>query len=74
MNNYTNVLKQIGHNFRVERTKQRLYQEKFAELADVHTNCIGKLERGKHNLTVKTIVELANSLEVPIENILTFSE
>lgn len=46
MSDYIDVLKKIGLNFRVERIKRRLSQEKFAELANVHTNYIGKVERG----------------------------
>ena len=53
MSDYTEILKQIGLNFRVERTKQGLSQEKFAERANVHTNYIGKIERGEQNLTIK---------------------
>lgn len=45
-------------------------QEKFAEIANVHTNYIGKVERGEQNLTIKKIVSLANSLNVPVESIL----
>ncbi len=74
MNDYKEVLKQIGLNFRVERTKKQLSQEKFAELANVHTNYIGKVERGEQNLTVKKIVDLTNSLEIPLENILKFQK
>lgn len=70
MSNYMQVLKKnFGLNFRVERTKRSLSQEKFAELANVHTNYIGKVERGEQNLTVKKIVALADSLGVPVENI-----
>ena len=70
MQDYSNILKKIGSNFRLERTKNGLSQERFAELANVHTNYIGKIERGEQNLTVKKIVALANSLNVPVENIL----
>ena len=74
MSDYEEVLKKIGLNFRVERTKRTLSQEKFAELAYVHTNYIGKVERGEQNLTVKKIVALANSLNVPIEEILNLTK
>ncbi len=74
MSDYEEVLKKIGLNFRVERTKRTLSQEKFAELADVHTNYIGKVERGEQNLTVKKIVALANSLNVPVEEILNLTK
>ena len=73
MSDYTEVLKKIGLNFRIERTKQGLSQETFAELANVHTNYIGKVERGEQNLTVKKIVDLTNSLNIPVENILHIS-
>lgn len=74
MSDYEEVLKKIGLNFRVERTKRTLSQEKFAELANVHTNYIGKVERGEQNLTIKKIVALANSLNVPIEEILNLTK
>ena len=72
MIDYKDVLKKIGLNFRVERTKKSLSQERFAELANVHTNYIGKVERGEQNLTVKKIVDLTNALDLSVENIFTF--
>ena len=74
MSDYKEVLKRIGLNFRVERTKRTLSQEKFAELANVHTNYIGKVERGEQNLTIKKIVALANSLNVSVEEILNLNK
>lgn len=74
MSDYIDVLKKIGLNFRVERIKRRLSQEKFAELANVHTNYIGKVERGEQNLTIKKVVVLADSLGVPVENIFHLNE
>ncbi len=70
MKDYNDILKKIGMNFRVERIKQSLSQEQFAELANVHTNYIGKVERGEQNLTVKKIVNLANALNIAPEIIL----
>ncbi len=70
MNDYRKVLKKIGLSFRVERTKQQLSQEKFAEIADVHMNYIGKIERGEQNLTIKKIVDLTNALDIPVNKIL----
>lgn len=70
MQSYIDILRKIGLNFRVERTKLSLSQEKFAELANVHTNYIGKVERGEQNLTIKKIVALSDSLGVSAEKIL----
>ena len=73
MTDYKVVLKKIGLNFRVERTKKSLSQEQFAELASVHTNYIGKVERGEQNLTVRKIVELTDALQISVEKILDIS-
>ena len=70
MLNSRDVLNRIGRHFRIERTKQSLSQEGFAEIAGVHTNYIGKIERGEQNLTIKKLVDLCNKLDIPIENIL----
>lgn len=72
MLDYVDVLKKIGLNFRIARVKKSLSQEAFAELANVHTNYIGKVERGEQNLTIKKVVSLANSLEISLDNILKF--
>ena len=60
----------LAINLKYFRMKYHLSQEKFAELANVHTNYIGKVERGEQNLTVKKIVDLANSLDISVYNIL----
>lgn len=73
MTDYKDVLKKIGLNFRVERTKKRLSQEKFAELVNVHTNYIGKVERGEQNLTVRKIVELTNALDLEVDKIMNMN-
>ena len=65
-------MKKIGLNFRAERMRKALSQEKFAEIANVHTNYIGKVERGEQNLKKKKIVSLANSLDISIEKIFYF--
>ncbi|MBR1425364.1 helix-turn-helix transcriptional regulator [bacterium] len=68
----TDVLKQIGLNFKLERIRKGLSQEGFAEVANVHTSYIGKIERGEQNLTVKKIIDIANSLEMPISKVFYF--
>lgn len=72
MINYYETLEKIGRNFRNHRSRLGWSQEKFAEYANVHTNYIGKVERGEQNLTIKKIVNLANVLQVPIEEIFNF--
>lgn len=71
MTEYKDILKKIGMNFRLERTRKMLSQEQFAELANVHTNYIGKIERGEQNLTVRKIVEISDALGISVNKILT---
>lgn len=70
MTEYKDILKKIGMNFRLERTRKMLSQEQFAELANVHTNYIGKIERGEQNLTVRKIVEIADALGISVSKVL----
>ena len=65
---YRELLARIGKNIRAERTKKGLSQETFAEIAGVHTNYIGKIERGEQNLTIKKLVDILNTLNLSVEN------
>ncbi|MFI3300313.1 MAG: helix-turn-helix transcriptional regulator [Candidatus Gastranaerophilales bacterium] len=73
MEEFKSISKQIGLNFRHARTKKGYTQEKFAEIANVHVNYIGKIERGEQNLTIKSMVELSNSLNTPTKDILSIN-
>lgn len=46
------------------RLKRKLSQEKLAELADLHRNYVGVLERGRQNPSLLIIAKLARALEV----------
>jgi len=41
-----------------------LSQEKLAELADLHRNCVGGVERGECNIALLNIVALARALRI----------
>jgi transcriptional regulator with XRE-family HTH domain len=54
----------LGKHVRKLRLEQRLSQEKLAELADLHRNYVGGVERGERNIAILNIVALAHALKV----------
>ena len=55
--------KRLGLSVRQRRTHLSLSQEKLAELADVHRNYIGLVERGEQNISIENLVRLAKALK-----------
>ena len=53
----------FGSVVRRERTRLGLTQEQLAELADLHTNYIGLVERGRTSAALDTIASLAQALK-----------
>ena len=53
----------FGKIIREKRLTLGLSQEKLAEKADLHTNYVGSVERGKRNIAIENIYALAIALE-----------
>ena len=54
----------FGRRVRELRLARQLSQEKLAELADLHRNYVGGVERGEPNVSLVNIVKLAHGLDV----------
>lgn len=66
------ILKQFGRNVKAERVRKGYTQEVLAEMMDINSEYISKIERGLENMSLKKIVNLANFLEADLKDILRF--
>lgn len=72
--NKEELLKKFGKNVKIERIKKDLTQENLAEKMDVSLSYLAGIERGRANMSLAKVLELANYLEVDISKLLNFSD
>lgn len=60
----------LGDRLREERMKQNLSQEKLAELAGVHRNYIGLIERAELDPAISYIEKIAKALKIKISDLM----
>lgn len=53
-------------NVRALRLKKQITQERLAEMAGLHVNYLGSVERGERNVSIQNIEKIANALGVDI--------
>ena len=63
------ILQNIGEEVRERRKQHHLSQEALAHQAGVHTNVIGRLERGSYNPTLLTLLAIALKLDTTIHEL-----
>lgn len=62
----------LGNNIRSARMKQKITQEKLAELSGLSLNFISRLERtNTNNISVKNVIKIAQALGVPVTQLLS---
>lgn len=64
------LCKKIGKNIQIERQKQGLTQETFAELMNVTWSYVSKIESGVINLSLGKILEIADYLKIDVSVLL----
>ncbi|RIX44665.1 MAG: XRE family transcriptional regulator [Rhodocyclales bacterium GT-UBC] len=60
-----NRLEALGAAIREARLKQKLSQEKLAELASLHRNFVGLVERAATKLAIDSLFAISDALVVP---------
>ncbi len=68
-----NIQKKFGAKLAYIRKSKKLSQIKLAELVDMNFNYIGQIERGEANVTIKTMIILANALNVELKTLFDFT-
>jgi len=60
-----NILKIFGENLKKIRTQKGLSQRQLSAMCNVDNADISRMENGEINVTLNTIAQLADALEVP---------
>jgi transcriptional regulator with XRE-family HTH domain len=63
------LLQSLGEEIKERRLERKLSQEALAHLAGIHTNVVGRLERGIYNPTVLTLFSIAVKLNTSLEEL-----
>lgn len=61
--------KRLGETIRLYRKQAGLSQEKLAELADLHPNYIGEIERAEEMVSLWALIRIAAALKVRVRDL-----
>jgi len=65
-----NIQKEAGEKIRELRRKKGWSQEEMADICGLHRSHMGEIERGNVNMTLATLLIIAQTLEVPVADLL----
>ena len=63
----------IGQSIRKYRKQKKLTLLQLAEMIDVSDSFIGQIERGRNKPSLETVVNIANALEVSVDDLLYYN-
>lgn len=66
------ILDTVSDNIRMERIKQRISQEKLAEMVDISTKYLNMIENRKANPTILVVIKICMALNVSLDTIYKF--
>ena len=67
-----NLVHRLGERIRLLRRERNLSQEQLGELAGLHTNYIGQVERGEKNVTIESLEKIAAGLRVSMDELFRY--
>ena len=74
MDNNTSVQNIVGANLRKYRLMAKLTQDELAEKAGLSASFVASIERGTKGVTLKSLEQLSNALNISIEMLLHTSD
>jgi transcriptional regulator with XRE-family HTH domain len=63
------VQKSLGHCIRELRNQEGWSQERFAEICGLHRTYMGHVERGEKNISLSTVLRVANALGIRVSDL-----
>ena len=67
-------LAQLGHSIRKQRTGRKLTQQQLASLCHLEKANLSRIESGKANPTIRTLLKLTAALNTRIQNLFPENE
>ncbi len=68
-----NIEKKFGAKLAYIRKSKKRSQMKLAELVDMNFNYSGQIERGEANVTIKTMKNIADALDIEVSELFNFT-
>lgn len=72
--NYEELTKKFGIRLKYYRNMRNLTQEQLSEKIGADVRYISDIERGKRNITFKTLSKFSETLEVEVASLFNFSD
>jgi len=64
------IIKKVAENIRIERLRQRLSQEKLAEMSGITQKYLNLIENKKSIPSIVIVVNICNSLKIELNTLL----
>lgn len=68
----SDLARKLGERLRLIRKDKGLSQEQLGELAELHTNYIGQVERGEKNVTIESLEKVVAGLGITMEELFRY--
>jgi len=71
---FSEVFKKIGLKIKMLRIERKISQQDFASACNFEKSNLARIESGRTNPTVATLLKISQTLDVPISKLFDFEE